>query len=544
MRFMSFKHTTDTASSLSLPVAAAFALLVLTCGVVTAVSAQTGAKTQKPKALKVSPKKLSFGDLPPLKPSAPETATIHNPNSIAVDISSIGSSDPEFVPSVNCVGSLAVGGSCVVSVVFTASSDGKKSAKLTIVNNASAKALSVKMSGEGIGTPVPSPTATPTATTTPTPTATATGATPTATPTASPLAQCSPLPVKTTSALWVSDSTNSRVLEYLPPFTTGMSASLVLGQPNFTTANHEKNASGMDRPEMVAFDNAGNLWSSDYQFVRVLEFLPPFITQQNASKVIGEPNFTTFSYGTGVNASILDGGPVGIAFDQACNLWTADRFNNRVLEFVKPLTTGMSASLVLGQPNLTSGGKGSGANQLNGLQEITFDGSGDLWVADYNNNRVVEFVPPFSDGQSASVILGENDSGNPKASTLSLPFGVSFDAGGNLWVADGGNNRTLEFVPPFSSGMSASVVLGQQDLNSNGPSSAADGEHSPDEVAFDDEGNMFLADAQNNRVLEYKPPFTTGMSASIAIGQPDLTSSTPNLTATGLDDPLGVSVQP
>ncbi|HXN14130.1 MAG TPA: hypothetical protein VN865_13540, partial [Candidatus Acidoferrales bacterium] len=57
----------------------------------------------------------------------PKSATVHNPNSTAVDISSIESSDPEFVPSLNCVGSLPAGGECVVSIVFTPSSDGKKS---------------------------------------------------------------------------------------------------------------------------------------------------------------------------------------------------------------------------------------------------------------------------------------------------------------------------------------------------------------------------------------------------------------------------------
>ena len=72
-------------------------------------------------------------------PGVPKTATIHNPNSMAIDISSIASSNPEFVPSANCVGSLAARDNCVVSIVFTPSSDGKKSAKLMIVNGARAK---------------------------------------------------------------------------------------------------------------------------------------------------------------------------------------------------------------------------------------------------------------------------------------------------------------------------------------------------------------------------------------------------------------------
>jgi len=193
-----------TVSFRLLSAASASALLILTLllpigSAVSVASAQSAdesasvlTKSKNPKGLAASPKKLGFGDLPPLKPSAPKTVTIHNPNATAINVNSIGSSNPEFVPSGECVGSLAADGDCAVSIVFTASSDGKKSAKLTITNSATGNPLSVKMTGEGKGTPEPSPTAsaTPTATATatrtatPTPTATATGGTPSATATA------------------------------------------------------------------------------------------------------------------------------------------------------------------------------------------------------------------------------------------------------------------------------------------------------------------------------------------------------------------------
>jgi hypothetical protein len=200
------KSFTPTIATLSFPILSAlsaFAMMVL-IGSATVALAQgaptPSAKTKKQKALTASPKKLGFGNLPPLTPSAPKIVTIHNPNSIAIEVSSVASTNAEFAPSVNCVGSLPADGNCAVSIIFTASSDGKKSAKLTIANGASKKALSIKMSGEGKGTPEPSPTATatPTAsatatrTATPTPTATATGGTPTSTRTATPTATSTP----------------------------------------------------------------------------------------------------------------------------------------------------------------------------------------------------------------------------------------------------------------------------------------------------------------------------------------------------------------
>ncbi|HET7344581.1 MAG TPA: hypothetical protein VFJ05_01750 [Nitrososphaeraceae archaeon] len=44
------------------------------------------------------------------------------------------------------------------------------------------------------------------------------------------------------------------------------------------------------------------------------------------------------------------------------------------------------------------------------------------------------------------------------------PEGIALDSGGNLWIADNVNHRVLEYVPPFTNGKAANVVLGQPDL--------------------------------------------------------------------------------
>jgi sugar lactone lactonase YvrE len=344
-----------------------------------------------------------------------------------------------------------------------------------------------------------------------------------------PTPLCQPLPVTTTRALWVSDSSNSRVLEYLPPFTTGMSASLVLGERDFNTANAQITASGMSRPEVVAFDNIGNLWSSDFQLGRILEFTPPFSSGQSASLAIGVSNFTTNGYPALPSASSLGGGPVGLAFDAACNLWAADLYNNRVLKFGAPFSTGMSASLVLGQPDFTSNGNGSNPNQMYWPQMITFDPDQNFWVANYGGYTILEFTPPFLTDESAAFMR----------EIYALPFDVKFDKDGDLWVVDEYRNQTREYVPPFTPDMNATVILG-----SGNPSSAATDEFGPSAIAFDSDGNLFVADADNNRVLEYQPPFSTGMAASVAIGQPSLTSNSAATTETGLSNPLGVTIQP
>jgi hypothetical protein len=128
-------------------------VLLFAFALLNAASAQTvdDNPAVKIRKLGVSPKKLSFGVLPPLMPGLPKVLTIHNPNSMAIEITSITSSSPQFVPSANCVGSPAAGNDCVVSIVFTPTSDGKESGKLMIANGASSKPLSVSMKGEGKG---------------------------------------------------------------------------------------------------------------------------------------------------------------------------------------------------------------------------------------------------------------------------------------------------------------------------------------------------------------------------------------------------------
>ncbi len=357
-----------------------------------------------------------------------------------------------------------------------------------------------------------------------------------------------PIPIShTTRYLVVSDYYNFRVLIYDSPFSTGESASVVLGQSNFTTiAGPGLTANGMAYPNSVAEDNDGNLYVSDSLYNRVLQFKPPFTNGMAASLVIGQPDFTTDTQNTSQNGLNI---PWCVAFDSSGNLWVGDSANYRILQFKPPFANGMNASLVIGQPNFTSnlpsgpldGGLPTSNSGLAGDNQIAFDVSGDLWVTDLWNNRVLEFEPPFANGMAASLVIGQTDfvsyGGATTASGFEGPFDVAFDSAGNLWMADEGNSRILQFTPPFSTDMSASLVLGQANFTAGNYGLAQNEMRAPFEIGFDSSGNLYVADYANDRTLQFAPPFSNNQNASLVLGKPDFTTGGEQTSATGQSQP-------
>ena len=131
------------------------------------------------------------------------------------------------------------------------------------------------------------------------------------------------------------------------------------------------------------------------------------------------------------------------------------------------LITNCVANVVLGQPNFVTNTVNTGGENSNTLKlpfGLDFDPSGNLWVSDYGNNRVLEFasgnlialgIPSnlITNGQAVAVIgqagsftTATANKGGINANTLSSPFGVLFDSSGNLWTTDYSNNRILGYL--------------------------------------------------------------------------------------------------
>jgi DNA-binding beta-propeller fold protein YncE len=152
--------------------------------------------------------------------------------------------------------------------------------------------------------------------------------------------------------------------------------------------------------------------------------------------------------------------------------------------------------------------------------------AGHVLVADTQNNRVMGWksIPAFASGGAADLVIGQPDFNSsgcnqnapaPGATSLCQPIGVAVDVSHNVYVGDTQNNRVLVFEDPFAAlsstnqtnDFAAFAVFGQAGsfvtnaVNENGLS--ANSLSSPQGVAVDANGNLFVADVSNNRALVF-----------------------------------------
>jgi sugar lactone lactonase YvrE len=183
----------------------------------------------------------------------------------------------------------------------------------------------------------------------------------------------------------------------------------------------------------------------------------------------------------GVSVSVGDAYAV---IDADGDLWIASRTGNTLTEYLSTQLASSGAP----QPAVTITGGG-----LNGPDGLAFDPSGNLWVSNATGSTVVEYA-----AQQLTV------SGNPtpviaiSGSALSAPARLSFDVYGNLWVPNPALNTVVQFsAPQLRAGGSLTPAI---------TITAVDGSFdSPQALAFDADGNLWVANLSNNMIVEYSP---------------------------------------
>jgi uncharacterized protein (TIGR03437 family) len=409
--------------------------------------------------------------------------------------------------------------------------------------------------------------------------------------------------------LFVADDLG-RVVAYQPPFASSQSAKRILGlvatvagQPAPAIVSNTSFglvATGADKynysQPIGVFTVEDNLFVSDSANHRILRYAPMSTWAEEtattpspaAEAVYGQPDFSSNQPNAGITLEPSPSTfslPAGAAYYNG-ELYLADSGNNRVL--VLPYDTASKqlapATRLLGQidfgfsaPNLIEGREfapgelrvvlSSGQTATVNLgPAIAIDTNSEtprLYIADTGNNRILGYADArkvrFGDRHEyADLVIGQvdfyralrnspaNDSAVPSATGLYLPSAIAVDKEGNLWVADTLNGRVVRFPRPFDhrdDPQTADLVIGQPDLTTKSTGEVTrDRLGAPAGLAFTPEGNLVVSDLAHNRVLMYRQPSTNGPAADLILGQQDDSSSGYGNSDSQFTLPLGVVV--
>jgi YD repeat-containing protein len=259
--------------------------------------------------------------------------------------------------------------------------------------------------------------------------------------------------------IWVAERGNNRIQKFSP------SGEYLAKFGSSGTGNGQFNG-----PEGVAIDAQGNIWVSDTYNGRVQKF-----------KSNGEFIKVVSSKGSGTGQL---GEPTGIDVGPGGKVWVADWQNNRVSVFDEA-----------GQFLFQFGVAGAGNGQFNRPDAIDVDAQGNVWVGDQNNARVQRFT------QAAVYVdqFGSPGSG-PGQFSFTYPLGIATDGKGGIWVTDVNNHRVQKWTVPSA----VTPYTGAVFAESVGSLGTGDGQlKSPADVAIDAQGNVWVADRENNRIEKF-----------------------------------------
>lgn len=281
------------------------------------------------------------------------------------------------------------------------------------------------------------------------------------------------------------------------------------GEPGYDADTTTTSAVKFNNPYSIFVDKSGVIWVADQANSRI--------------RKIGVDKAVTLIAGNGTNGAAGDDAsatagqlhyPCGLAVDGSGNVFIADTNNNKIRKVVPGgnITT-YAGNGIGGYTGQAADNKDPKSVQFNRPVTVAFDSAGALFVVDQANHRIRKIT---SDGV-VSVVAGSGtegysgDGGPATSANLSHPQAVAWDAAGNLYIADTGNNVIRKVT---SDGVIRTIAgTGIAGFSGDGGPAAQAQLYTPKGMAVDAAGNVFFADSFNGRIRVLK---TDGTIATIA----------------------------
>ena len=246
-------------------------------------------------------------------------------------------------------------------------------------------------------------------------------------------------------------------------------------------------------PAAIVADAGGNFFVADSRNHAIRKITTNGVVTTFAGQlgIAGTANGT----GTGAQFNL----PCGLAFDQGGNLYVSDTGNNTVRK-ITPNGVVTTSAGVAGAGGFEDGAAGGAL--FNSPLGIAVRTNGDVFVADSGNHCLRKIsgsvVSTFAGSPQA---WGSVDSSGTNAS-FNSPCGLALDAQGNLFVCDA-NNNTLRKISANGTVTTFAGAAGQDGAADGNLSTARF--RSPAELAFDQRGNLFVADSFNQTIRKISP---------------------------------------
>jgi hypothetical protein len=226
----------------------------------------------------------------------------------------------------------------------------------------------------------------------------------------------------------------------------------------------------------------------------------PVLIPGNIQTVAGDGNWTYVKDGVAATTAPIYL-PSGVVTDAAGNIFLSDTTNNRVRHVDSQ--SGL-ISTVAGNGESGYGGDGGPATaaMINNPSGIVMDGAGNLYFADSGNNviRRIDAVSGIITTVAGTGQAGNGGDGGPATSaTLTTPEGLTFDAAGDLIIADTFNN-VIRDVSVKTGLISTIAGNGTAGYNNDGLLATTAMLNEPWSVAYGPDGTLYIADLSNNRV--------------------------------------------